>query len=107
MTRKQLIKLLADLLFAYVNKDEDVPHSFEVEAVTKACEFLLGEKTEYGEWFYRMRIDLPLCDFKNCRYFFDHNCTAKNGIKDRCEYRQLMDAHKALHKALTGKEWQG
>jgi len=33
MTRKQLLKLLADMLFSYVNKDEDVPHGFEVEAV--------------------------------------------------------------------------
>ena len=35
-----------------------------------------------------MRIDSPLCNFENCRYFFDHNCTAKKVIWERCEYRQ-------------------
>jgi len=25
-----------------------------------------------------MRIDLPCCSFKNCRYNHDHNCTKPN-----------------------------
>ena len=34
-----------------------------------------------------MRIDLPRCNFKNCKYCFDSNCTKKNEY-ERCEYRQ-------------------
>jgi hypothetical protein len=34
-----------------------------------------------------MRIDLPQCDFKNCKYCFDGNCTKKNEY-ERCEYRR-------------------
>ena len=33
-----------------------------------------------------MRIDLPTCGFKSCRYCFDGNCT-KRVEYDRCEYR--------------------
>lgn len=43
MTRKQLIELLADLLFAYVNKNEEMPHDFEFDAVIPTCELLLRE----------------------------------------------------------------
>lgn len=32
--------LLADLLFAYVNKDEDLPHQFEIDAVEQAVKHL-------------------------------------------------------------------
>jgi hypothetical protein len=32
-----------------------------------------------------MRIDLPTCGFKSCRYCFDGNCTKKVEY-DRCEY---------------------
>lgn len=32
-----------------------------------------------------MRIDLPLCDFNKCRYYFDGNCTKKSEY-ERCEY---------------------
>lgn len=34
-----------------------------------------------------MRIDLPTCGFKSCRYCFDGNCT-KRIEYDRCEYRE-------------------
>ena len=34
-----------------------------------------------------MRVDLPQCNFKNCKYCFDSNCTKKNEY-ERCEYRQ-------------------
>lgn len=33
-----------------------------------------------------MRIDLPRCNFKNCRYCFDSNCTKKSEY-ERCEYQ--------------------
>lgn len=32
-----------------------------------------------------MRIDLPLCSFKNCRYNFDGNCESREK-KDKCEF---------------------
>ena len=32
-----------------------------------------------------MRIDLPACDLKTCRYNFDHNCTDKLQ-HSRCPY---------------------
>lgn len=35
-----------------------------------------------------MRIDLPTCNLKTCRYCFDHNCTNKIEY-DRCEYQLL------------------
>lgn len=44
-----------------------------------------------------MRIDLPLCGFKNCKWESDCNCTnSKNGY-DTCEYRLL---NKTLEKVL-------
>lgn len=36
-----------------------------------------------------MRIDLPCCGFKNCRYQFDGNCTRKEKYQD-CEYQNLI-----------------
>lgn len=35
-----------------------------------------------------MRIDLPRCDFKNCKYQFDGNCMDK-GRYEKCEYIEL------------------
>lgn len=32
-----------------------------------------------------MRIDLPLCSFKDCRHNFDGNCRSKE-IKEKCEF---------------------
>ena len=32
-----------------------------------------------------MRIDLPLCSFKDCRHNFDGNCKDK-GRKEKCEF---------------------
>ena len=37
-----------------------------------------------------MRIDLPLCNFKSCRYCLDGNCTKKSEY-ERCEYRMLTE----------------
>lgn len=43
MNEDKLLELLADLLFAYVNKDVYFPHDFEVEAVNNAADLLLAE----------------------------------------------------------------
>lgn len=37
-----------------------------------------------------MRIDKPLCSFRNCRNCFDGNCI-KSVEYDRCEYRHYED----------------
>ena len=36
-----------------------------------------------------MRIDLPLCDFKFCKFESDSNCTSTSGKRERCEYLRL------------------
>lgn len=36
-----------------------------------------------------MRIDLPLCDFQNCRKRFDGNCTDSH--YEICEYKMLKE----------------
>lgn len=36
-----------------------------------------------------MRIDLPCCGFKNCRHYFDGNCT-KPSEQGKCEYWYLL-----------------
>lgn len=41
-----------------------------------------------------MRIDLPTCGFKPCRYCFDGNCT-KITEYYRCEYREYKNAYDA------------
>lgn len=61
-----------------------------------------------------MRIDLPRCNFKNCRYCFDSNCTKKTEYK-RCEYRfAKSDAIKEFAERLNKQafyvqqtEWEG
>lgn len=35
-----------------------------------------------------MRIDLPICSFKNCKWEADCNCTSNNDY-DKCYYRLL------------------
>lgn len=37
-----------------------------------------------------MRIDLPGCSFKNCKYCSDCNCTNQNKY-ETCDYRVLKD----------------
>lgn len=36
-----------------------------------------------------MRIDLPLCDFKKCKEFFDGNCSKKEKY-EMCEYQYMQ-----------------
>lgn len=48
-----------------------------------------------------MRIDLPLCSFKYCRYNFDCNCVRKNR-KETCEF----DAYKkSVEEQSKTEDW--
>ncbi len=38
-----------------------------------------------------MRIDLPQCNLKTCRYSFDGNCTERE-LYERCDYASLKDS---------------
>ena len=40
-----------------------------------------------------MRIDLPCCGFKNCRYQLDGNCISEDK-HDNCEYHRLIEQHR-------------
>jgi hypothetical protein len=55
MNKTLLLCLLSDLLFAYVNKDEDNPHDFEINAVNQAVDVLLKEYpgTKYSKKFFQ------------------------------------------------------
>ena len=44
-----------------------------------------------------MRIDLPCCGFKNCRYSFDGNCMSLSK-QEKCEYWHLL--HEELYKPV-------
>lgn len=52
--KSRCLEALADLLFAYINKDADTPHGFEIDAVKAAIEILQGEYqgTKYTEAFF-------------------------------------------------------
>lgn len=43
-----------------------------------------------------MRIDLPICDIKNCRYHSDFNCMADKITNERCPYTILQNEIKRL-----------
>lgn len=49
-----------------------------------------------------MRIDLPTCGFKNCRYCFDGNCKSKLEY-ERCEHRDLRE-EKAVELVIASSE---
>lgn len=53
-----------------------------------------------------MRIDLPTCGFKSCRYCFDGNCTNKVEY-DRCEYREYKDSLQVHGRWLLEREPNG
>lgn len=53
-----------------------------------------------------MRIDLPTCGFKSCRYCFDGNCTNKVEY-DRCEYREYKDSLRVHGRWLLEREPNG
>lgn len=39
-SHKKCADVLADMLFAYINKDEVIPHDFEITAIENAVEYL-------------------------------------------------------------------
>lgn len=43
-----------------------------------------------------MRVDLPQCNFKYCKYSLDSNCTAGEVRRERCEYRILTDQNEYI-----------
>lgn len=47
-----------------------------------------------------MRIDLPSCDFVNCRYFSDHNCMNSNK-RNKCYYHLLRNSNEKILKLFT------
>lgn len=49
-----------------------------------------------------MRIDLPGCGFKNCRFSFDGNCTKKVEY-ERCEYRIAKDEIAEAEPVRSGR----
>lgn len=53
-----------------------------------------------------MRIDLPQCNFKNCRYSADGNCTNK-ARKELCEfdkYKSLLEKSAEEIENCYGRE---
>ena len=58
-----------------------------------------------------MRIDLPLCNFKNCRFSFDGNCKSQD-LYDKCDLRYFVEQKHGEWKAHTftaedGEEYVG
>ena len=44
-----------------------------------------------------MRIDLPACSFKNCRYNEDHNCTKPNEY-ERCSRGNIFTLTEKIYE---------
>lgn len=54
-----------------------------------------------------MRIDLPQCDFKNCRQHFDGNCRSKDLFRE-CPYQQLRESSLKIELvSSTSGDWHG
>jgi len=51
-----------------------------------------------------MRIDLPLCNLKTCRYCFDGNCSNKNK-HDVCEYAFLKSSKDRIVEKLENASY--
>lgn len=52
-----------------------------------------------------MRIDLPQCDFKSCRYHFDGNCRSKELFRE-CTYQQLRESSLKIELvSSTSGDW--
>ena len=49
-----------------------------------------------------MRMDLPQCNFKNCRKSFDGNCTDRIEY-DRCDFRLCADKQIELQPDIRGE----
>jgi len=46
-----------------------------------------------------VRIDLPKCSFKNCKYHLDCNCTSQKRY-DACEFRQAQVEIETLNNII-------
>ena len=46
-----------------------------------------------------MRIDLPGCSFKNCKYCSDCGCTSQNSY-DTCEFRKAKEEVEVLNAII-------
>ena len=54
-----------------------------------------------------MRIDLPQCDFKDCRKCFDHNCSSKEAFR-YCKYQQLKNPSLQIQLVSSQSgDWHG
>jgi len=55
-----------------------------------------------------VRIDLPQCDFKNCRRCFDGNCNSKMAFRD-CQYQQLKEKENLRLDVVSSEngDWHG
>lgn len=54
-----------------------------------------------------MRIDLPQCDFSDCRRRFDGNCNSKEAHKN-CKYQQLLSSTLKIQLVSSEEgDWQG
>lgn len=47
-----------------------------------------------------MRIELPQCGFKQCRFQFDGNCVKETEF-DRCEYRKMKSTINSIIMAFN------
>ncbi len=59
--KDKLLSTLADLLFAYTNKSEGLPHEYEVRAVNDAVDVLLSEYK--GKKYSRLLIESSRIDY--------------------------------------------
>jgi hypothetical protein len=59
MGKKELLNLLADMVFAYTNKDDENPHDFETNTIIRTCELLKKEYmgTKYTDHFFNCILD--------------------------------------------------
>ena len=58
------IKIIADLMFAFINKDEDFPHDFEIKAFEEAFRFL---QEHYNDDKYNLKMfESHLNKMKEC-----------------------------------------
>lgn len=44
-----LLDIINELVFAYKNKDDDLPHTFEMLAIKRAAEVLEGKQKEFAK----------------------------------------------------------
>ena len=52
-----------------------------------------------------MRIDLPFCDFQNCRRCQDGNCVTHKNIRTVCNYYLLREYILSTNQFASFEEW--